>query len=221
MDADEATGAGPPSGRRRRGLRLLAALMVAALVLSPGVAEAGLTAEVNQDRAAAGLPPVAEDPALNGVAQARSQHMAATGTLAHTPGVLAAVDAVLPVPVTSAGENVGVGANATLVNDIFIGSPAHRSNILGPYNLIGVAAAVGRDGRTWVTQVFASVAPAPPPPAPPPAARRVAVRRCRSRRACRRRVVRRARSRCRSTRRRCRRSRSVRRTSVRVSYRRR
>ena len=52
-------------------------------------------------------------------------------------------------------ENVGVGGSLSAVHNALMASDGHRANILGPdFQRVGVGV-VRRDGRVWVTEVFA------------------------------------------------------------------
>lgn len=58
------------------------------------------------------------------------------------------------------GENVGVSPSASALHQAFIGSAGHRETLLGAdYNFVGVGAAVGADGRYYVTVTFADLTP--------------------------------------------------------------
>ena len=124
-----------------------------AVLAVPGLAHASV-AEVNAQRAAAGLPPVSEDSGLTSLAVQRSAQNAATSSLVHTSNLGGAVGSVTP-SYTGAGENVGTGQSVSSITSMFMASPSHRSTILGNYNTAGVGVVAGRDGRVWVTQVFA------------------------------------------------------------------
>lgn len=57
---------------------------------------------------------------------------------------------------TILGENVGVGGNVESLHKAFMDSPAHRENILYPtFRYVGVGV-LKRDGRMWVTVIFAA-----------------------------------------------------------------
>lgn len=121
----------------------------------PALAEASVR-DVNQQRAAAGLPPLAENPALTSLAQQQAARMAASSSLAHTGNLGGTVSSVVP-GVSGVAENVGGGTSVGTINNMFMASPRHRAAILGNYNAAGVGTVVGRDGRVYVTQVFARV----------------------------------------------------------------
>ena len=75
--------------------------------------------------------------------------MADTGTLHHNPRLTTDVTGWRRV-----GENVGEGPDAITVHRAFMGSPAHRANILSrSYTRVGVGAVV-RGDRIWVAEVF-------------------------------------------------------------------
>lgn len=132
-----------------------------AVLIVPALAEADVSA-VNQQRAAAGLPPVTENGGLTSLAQQHSAQMAATSSLVHTGDLGGVVSTVLP-SFTGAAENVGQGPSVATVTSLFMGSPTHRGAILGNFDTAGVGVARGPDGRVWVTQLFARTgAPGPP-----------------------------------------------------------
>jgi hypothetical protein len=142
--------------RRTTGWLLSAALLASTFVgLSPAPASASgpntssILSAVNSSRANAGRRPLSLRSDLSAVAYRWSQHMAATGTLAHNPGLTAQVSHWRWV-----GENVGYGPDWRSVETAFMNSPAHRSNILDrDYTQIGIGVVV-KNGRVWVTQVF-------------------------------------------------------------------
>jgi hypothetical protein len=144
--------------RRTTGWLLSAALLASTFVgLSPAPASASgpntssILSAVNSSRANAGRRPLSLRSDLSAVAYRWSQHMAATGTLAHNPNLTAQVSHWRWV-----GENVGYGPDWRSVETAFMNSPGHRSNILDrDYSQIGIGVVV-KNGRVWVTQVFRS-----------------------------------------------------------------
>ena len=149
-------GASPGKRRRWRALRTTVALTAALAVLAvPELAEASIS-EVNQQRAAAGLPPVSEDSGLTSLAQQHSAQMATSSSLVHSSNLGGTVGTVAP-SYQAAAENVGYGESVPSVTNMFMASPTHRSALLGNYNTAGVGVVVGADGRVWVTQLFARV----------------------------------------------------------------
>ena len=107
----------------------------------------------NNDRAANGLEPLAWNDRLGGLAQSWSEHLAATGQLVHQD-----LDAVRQMPAYSGfsdlKENILSGActfTAAQIEAAFMGSPAHKVNVLGNFTVMGIG--VKCNG----TQVFVTV----------------------------------------------------------------
>jgi hypothetical protein len=142
--------------RRTTGWLLSAALLTSTFIgLSPAPASAtgpntsSILSAVNSARAGAGRRPLSLRSDLSAVAYRWSQHMAATGTLAHNPSLTRQVTHWRWV-----GENVGYGPDWRAVEVAFMNSPGHRANILDrDYTQIGIGVVV-RGDRVWVTQVF-------------------------------------------------------------------
>jgi len=172
----------------RRGSRLAlegarivtASFIVAALVAAifvafapRGHADTSLASQslalVNQTRAANGMHALAENAALDKIAQQHAAAMVAQNQIFHYYDIGNRADAA-GVNWTDIGENVGVGPSVGDVQQAFMQSPGHKANILyAPYNVIGVAVAVGKDGSVFVAHEFATVgssAPAAAPAAP-------------------------------------------------------
>ena len=147
--------------------RLLGAVLAVSLlsVAAAAPAAADLTF-INAQRTRSGLTAMSAHGGLAGIASRHAAEMAAAGKLFHSSNLGAKVSTVLAWQ--GVAENVGVGADMGDVNAMFMQSAAHRANILGNYNLVGIGTATSSDGRLWVTQVFAragSVA-APKPTVP-------------------------------------------------------
>jgi uncharacterized protein YkwD len=111
---------------------------------------------VSAHRAAHGLPPVKVDTRLNRAAVIQSQAMAAQGVMSHDAAG-AFPDRMRATGVRSpAAENIGVGYNS--LDHAFSGwqaSHGHNVNMLNPeMNKIGLARAVGSDGRLFWTMVL-------------------------------------------------------------------
>jgi hypothetical protein len=125
-----------------------------------------LAAMINSARAAHGLPSLAVSGDLAAAARAQAGRMAASHTLAHTPNLGGAVCCWSTV-----GENVGEGPSASAIESAFMGSTAHRANILSSaYTQVGVGAVVDSAGVMWVSEIFRRPSgAAAPPPAPKPA----------------------------------------------------
>lgn len=148
---------------RRLGATVLALLVVVAgalaLTARPAAAgpvddEARLFSLTNQSRAAAGLAPLAYDPAAVSVARGWAAELARSGQLRHNPNLVAQVDAHVTNRWTRVGENVGYSATVDQVHGAYMASPGHRANILGDFNRVGVGAAYDATGRLWTTVVF-------------------------------------------------------------------
>ena len=106
----------------------------------------GQWALINQDRAAAGLPPLQWSACLAAVATQNAQRMAAQGYISHAGGRIQDLACHLG---TSTGENIGFtgGApNDAWMNSWFMGDAPHRANILGPYHYVGTAWVMGANG---------------------------------------------------------------------------
>ena len=158
----------PPERRRARRWRIVAPLVaVVALALvaaacapagSPGSGATGdVVSAVNQDRAAAGLPPLAWDDTLYRLAQSHANEIAASGSLWHSDlgGWLASP---LMRSWRTLGENLLMappGMNGWGAEDMWMASAPHRANILsGAFNRIGVGVKVDGAGRIWMVTLF-------------------------------------------------------------------
>lgn len=108
----------------------------------------------NRHRAEAGLPPLQRDPCMDAAAREWSAGMASSGRLRHNPDYAAAIDRC--VPWTRIGENVGFAGSGQELCSLFWGSSEHRSNILGPYQYVGIGVVIGPDGLRWATLDFAA-----------------------------------------------------------------
>ncbi len=109
---------------------------------------------INQDRAANGLGPLTWNGCLYNVAVSNAQRIAAQHYLSHTNGPQMDLACGLG---RQAGENVGywsAGINDAQINTLFMNSPEHRANILGPYHYVATAWVVGSDGRGYIAVEF-------------------------------------------------------------------
>jgi uncharacterized YkwD family protein len=114
---------------------------------------------VNQERAAAGLSPLAESSALNKVATAKSQDMADHNYFSHTSPTYGSPFEMLGqfgISYRSAGENIAMGQSTPeQVMDDWMNSSGHRANILNSsYTQIGVGIVRNAAGRYIWTQTF-------------------------------------------------------------------
>lgn len=119
--------------------------------------EAEVLAIVNQERAAAGCGPVADDAGLRSVARAHSADMATRGFFSHTnPDGQSPWDRAGAAGISHAGgENIARGqADAASVMNAWMTSPGHRANILNcEFTTLGVGVHEGTGGPWW-TQLF-------------------------------------------------------------------
>jgi uncharacterized protein YkwD len=110
---------------------------------------------INQDRARNGLGPLTWSSCLSGVAGAQAAHLATPGvTFAHYGGVYQDLNCRLG---GQTGENIGwwsVGVNDSQLNTMFVNSPEHLANILGPYHYVATAWVVGSNGYGYVAVEF-------------------------------------------------------------------
>lgn len=112
-----------------------------------------MVALINAQRAAVGIGPLTAQSCPHGYAEPWSPRMAAAGGLSHQ-----SIGALLSgCGAHSAAENVGMTSDQSpdALMALFMGSPDHRANILGPA-LRGVGVGAYRDARGvwWVTQDF-------------------------------------------------------------------
>ena len=110
---------------------------------------------INQDHARAGLAPLAWSGCLFSVASAQAVHLATPGvTFGHYGGTSQDLNCHLG---GQTGENIGswsLGVNDAQLNTIFMNSPTHRANILGPYRFVASAWVVGSNGYGYLVVEF-------------------------------------------------------------------
>ena len=124
----------------------------------------GVEAAIRSLRASHGLPPLERDPALDAVAEGHSREMARTQTFAHVlpgDGTLGDRLGKRGYAYRSAGENIGLSADAASAHDAIVGSPAHLANLLDPrHRRLGLGETRGSspDGNEalYLTEVFAA-----------------------------------------------------------------
>jgi hypothetical protein len=157
-------------------LSVTVSLTVFSALASPAGASAATDASrfvalTNQTRAQHGLPALTVSGTLVGIAQGWSDHMAAAGTISHNPNL----SAQAPSNWQNLGENVGMGGSVDAIEQAFLNSPHHYTNIVSPdFREVGIA--VTYSGSTLFVTVdfmrtFQDTAAAPAPaPAPRPAA---------------------------------------------------
>lgn len=113
---------------------------------------------INQYRMRHLLFPLKLDPTLNHIAMGHSQNMAHHQIPVGHDGFQKRFSAIRQQisGVNQAAENVASGyRNIDAVIDGWIHSPGHRQNILGSYNLTGIAIAYDKQHKPYYTQVFA------------------------------------------------------------------
>ena len=120
---------------------------------------------INQDRAAAALGSLSWSACLAAVAVQNAQRIMAQGYLSHTNGPT--LDLGCGQGATQGGENIAYmsgGINDTQANTMFMNSPGHKANILGPYQFVATAWAVAPNGYAYIAEEFlgasATVVPA-------------------------------------------------------------
>ena len=109
---------------------------------------------INQDRAAHGLPPLTWSSCLYNVAMSNARRIASQGYLSHTNGPQVDLGCGLG---HQAGENIGYwsqGINDGQLNTMFMNSPEHRANILGPYRYVATAWVVAANGYGYIAVEF-------------------------------------------------------------------
>jgi uncharacterized protein YkwD len=109
---------------------------------------------INQDRAANGLGPLNWNGCLLNVARSNAARMAAQGAISHANGPQVDLTCGLG---HQAGENVGywsAGVNDRQLNTMFMNSPGHRANILGPYRYVATAWVVAANGAAYIAVEF-------------------------------------------------------------------
>jgi hypothetical protein len=139
------------------GLFALPALVAAAPPGEPiGPEEQEVVDLVNQERAKAGLEPLVVNYSLQEAAWVHNEHQVSIGSICHEgcgDGTPSSRVAATGYRASALGENVAQGQpNPVAVMNAWMGSPGHRSNILGRnYTDIGVA----YNPALYWTQVFA------------------------------------------------------------------
>jgi len=109
---------------------------------------------INADRAAHGLGPLSWSGCLYNVAAANARRIAAQGSLSHTNGPQLDLGCGLGY---HAGENIGywsLGINDSQLNTMFMNSPEHYANIMGPYHYVATAWVVASNGYGYIAVEF-------------------------------------------------------------------
>jgi uncharacterized protein YkwD len=109
---------------------------------------------INQDRARNGLGPLTWSSCLVNVARSNAARIAAQGSLSHTNGPTLDLSCGLG---HQAGENIGywsAGINDAQLNSMFVASPEHLANILGPYRYVASVWVVAPNGYGYIAVEF-------------------------------------------------------------------
>ncbi len=129
-----------------------------------------LFAGVNADRAAAGLVRYVRDPALERLAQARVEHLAASRVFGHAEAGAPILDSVEATGIApyGAGEALGwssrSGADAfASIRSLWAGSPSHRAIVVSTESSYAGVGVTIQGGRTYVVLVTAETADRTPP----------------------------------------------------------
>ena len=110
---------------------------------------------INQDRAAASLPALAWSSCLAAVAVQNAERIMTQGFLSHTNAPT--LDLGCGQGATQGGENIAYissGINDPQANTMFMNSPGHKANILGPYQYVATAWSVAPNGWAYIAEEF-------------------------------------------------------------------
>lgn len=121
--------------------------------IAGGASRDGILADLNAQRAGAGLAPFASQPGLMDVAQQWSTYQASTASMIHNPAFASQTAAV---GCGSATENVASAMGSVSPVAAWMASPPHRANILSSATHLGVGAATSTNGITYYTLNFAN-----------------------------------------------------------------
>ncbi|HEY0482729.1 MAG TPA: CAP domain-containing protein [Kofleriaceae bacterium] len=127
-------------------------------------AERRLLADINRDRAAAGLPDLIRDDAIAAVARGHAEDMRRTGAVAHVSATTgSAVDRLRAAGIRSriVLENVARAYGVRDAHQALMSSPGHRANLMSAMAThVGVGVALGDEigGRRelFITELFAA-----------------------------------------------------------------
>jgi uncharacterized protein YkwD len=109
---------------------------------------------INQDRARYGLRPLTWSSCLASVAVSNAARMAGAERMWHANGVYSDLACHLG---NRTGENIGYwtgGVNDSRLNTMFMNSPEHKANILGPYRYVATAWRVAANGTAYIAVEF-------------------------------------------------------------------
>jgi uncharacterized protein YkwD len=109
---------------------------------------------INQDRARYGLRPLTWSSCLASVAYSNAVRMASANRMWHADGVYSDLACHLG---NRTGENIGwwsAGVDDAQINTMFMNSPEHKANILGPFHYVATAWKVASDGTGYIAVEF-------------------------------------------------------------------
>ena len=133
-------------------LMLLLALVGLALTACNTAAESDNLVDLNEVRAAVGLPELTRTPELDAKAKAQADRMAKRGTIFHSSNLASGVTEGW----MSIGENVALAGSVPEAQVALEASPGHYANMVNPvFNQVGIGVTV-RNGITYVVQIFVS-----------------------------------------------------------------
>lgn len=109
---------------------------------------------INTERTKQNLKPLTLSKKLSKIAQSHSVDMAVNDYVAHVSPTTGNVqDRVKGIEYTSLGENIALGGSVAEIHNGLMGSPAHRTNIMGDYTTVGLG--LYKKGNSYyATQVF-------------------------------------------------------------------
>lgn len=130
-----------------------AAAPAAVTTVTNGASVGAVLGDINAQRAAAGLPPLAQHGGLTSIAQGWSASQAASNASGHNPSFSSQTNAI---GCGYGTENVAYTMGPTQTPMTFwMGSPPHRANILSASaTAIGIGAATSASGITYYTLNF-------------------------------------------------------------------
>ncbi|MGB8360938.1 MAG: CAP domain-containing protein [Acidimicrobiia bacterium] len=129
----------------------LATIGLSASAAADSGSEQAFLSAINSTRAANGLGPLQMDGSLRAHARNHSADMITVGDIFHSSN--AELQAAAGSGWTKLGENVGRGGSVSSLHQAFLASPAHKANILGDYNYVGIGTDTA-SGVLYVTVVF-------------------------------------------------------------------
>ena len=123
-----------------------------------GTAE--LVALANQERAGAGLAPLAMRADIAEIAAAHTAEMAKSGTIYHNDAYFSSATRTR-LGLKALGENVGMAGSVRGAHQALMNSAPHRANILNGSFTVGGFAVVSDGGAFYVTEAFGTPSGAP------------------------------------------------------------